>query len=110
MPSRDDLSRLRDEAGAEVTTLEQDLRALFEASVSSNADDEHDPEGATIAFERAQLTAVLAAARRRVTELTDAVARLDAGRYGVCDSCGEPIPAARLTARPAASTCVSCAS
>jgi RNA polymerase-binding transcription factor DksA len=110
MPSRDDLSRLRDETGAEVTTLEQDLQALFEASVSSNADDEHDPEGATIAFERAQLTAVLAAARRRFAELTDAIARLDTGRYGYCDSCGEPIPPARLAARPAARTCVSCAS
>jgi RNA polymerase-binding transcription factor DksA len=110
MPTRDELERLRDEARAEVGTLEGDLQALFEASVSSNADDEHDPEGSTIAFERAQLTAVLAAARQRRTDLTDAIARLDGGRYGVCDSCGEPIPAARLTARPASRTCVGCAS
>jgi DnaK suppressor protein len=110
MPTRDELSLLRDEAGVEVATLERDLRAVFEASASSNADDEHDPEGATIAFERAQLTAVLGAARQRAADLTDAIDRLDAGRYGVCESCGEPIPAARLTARPAARTCVGCVS
>ena len=101
---------LRDEAGAEVATLERELRALFEASASSNADDEHDPEGSTIAFERAQLTAVLATMRQRAAELGEAVDRLDAGRYGICDSCGDPIPVARLTARPAARTCVGCVS
>ena len=110
MPDRDTLLALRAEAGAEVATLEGDLDALFEASRSSNADDEHDPEGSTIAFERAQLTAVLTAARRRVTDLTDALDRLATGGYGICESCGKPIPAERLAARPAARTCVACAS
>jgi DnaK suppressor protein len=110
MPTRDALLRLRDEAGAEVATLERDLYGLFEASRSSNADDEHDPEGSTIAFERAQLTAVLAAARQRVADLSEAVRRLDAGGYGVCESCGAAIPAERLAARPSARTCVGCAS
>jgi len=110
MPDRDTLLALRAEAGAEVATLEGDLDALFEASRASNADDEHDPEGSTIAFERAQLTAVLTAARRRVTDLTDALERLATGSYGVCESCGAPIPAARLEARPSARTCVGCAS
>jgi RNA polymerase-binding transcription factor DksA len=110
MPTRDALLRLRDEAAAEVATLESDLNGLFEASRSSNADDEHDPEGSTIAFERAQLTAVLAAARQRVADLSEAVRRLDAGGYGVCESCGAAIPAERLAARPSARTCVGCAS
>jgi DnaK suppressor protein len=110
MPTRDALLRLRDEAGAEVATLERDLNGLFEAYRSSNDDDEHDPEGSTIAFERAQLTAVLAAARQRVADLSEAVRRLDAGGYGVCESCGAAIPAERLAARPSARTCVGCAS
>jgi len=109
MATRAGLLRLRDAAGVEVADLEHDLAGLFEASRSSNADDEHDPEGSTIAFERAQLTAVLEAARRRVAELTDAVRRLDAGTYGVCEACGAVIPDERLEARPAARTCVSCA-
>jgi RNA polymerase-binding transcription factor DksA len=89
--------------------LDGDLHGLFEASRSSNADDEHDPEGATIAFERAQLSAVLDAARRRLAEATLALRRFDAGAYGGCERCARPIPAERLAARPTARTCVGCA-
>ena len=103
------LRRLRDQAEAQLAALEADLRGLFEASRSSNADDEHDPEGATIAFERAQLTAVLEATRRQLTELDSALARWAEGTYGVCEDCGRPIPPERLAARPSARTCVGCA-
>jgi len=110
MPTRDGLLRLRDDAGAELASLENDLTRLIEATRSSNADDEHDPEGSTIAFERAQLTAVLSAARQRVADLSDALRRLDAGTYGLCEACGAVIPGERLEARPVARTCVSCVS
>ncbi|CCH18067.1 TraR/DksA family transcriptional regulator [Micromonospora lupini] len=106
---RADLLRRRDETAAQAAALEDDLRSLFEASRSSNADDEHDPEGSTVAFERAQLSAVLDAARRRLTELDVALSRVDAGTYGVCERCLRPIPAERLAARPSARTCVACA-
>lgn len=79
------------------------------AAQSSNGDDEHDPEGATIAYEREQVTALLHQARRTRAELEDALARLDQGTYGVCETCGEPIPAGRLEARPGARTCLACA-
>lgn len=107
--TREVLERLRDETAAEVATLDGDLRALIEASRSSNADDEHDPEGSTIAFERAQLIALLNGSRQRVADLSDALRRLDAGNYGVCERCGNPIPVERLAARPSARTCVGCA-
>ncbi|MEV8514614.1 TraR/DksA C4-type zinc finger protein [Dactylosporangium sp. NPDC051484] len=107
--ARAELRRLRERAGDEVRALEGDLRGVFEASRESNADDEHDPEGSTIAYERAQLTAVLDAARRRVADLDDALARLEAGNYGACERCGRSIPAERLAARPSARTCVTCA-
>ncbi|GAA4965215.1 TraR/DksA family transcriptional regulator [Actinoplanes utahensis] len=105
---RDELLRLRAEAEIEVATLARDLEALFSASRDSNADDEHDPEGATVGFERAQLTALLNAGRRRVAEVDDALARLDAGAYGVCESCARPIPPERLAVRPFARRCVAC--
>jgi DnaK suppressor protein len=108
-PGRAELQRRRAGAEAQVAVLDAELRGLFEASRSSNADDEHDPEGSTIAFERAQLTAVLEATRRQVAELDLALRRLDAGTYGVCEQCGRPIPAERLAARPSARTCVGCA-
>jgi len=82
---------------------------IVAGSVDSNADDEHDPEGSTIAFERAQTAALLTEARAHLDELDRAAARLDAGTYWTCVRCGEPIAAARLMARPAAQTCISCA-
>jgi DnaK suppressor protein len=109
MSSESELRRLREQTADEVRVLESDLASLFEASRSSNADDEHDPEGSTIAYERAQLTAVLDAARRRITDLDEALGRLDAGGYGICEGCGRPIPAERLAVRPSARTCVGCA-
>src|SRR3954468_22154258 len=109
MMVRDELQRLRASAESEAGTLAADLEGLFAASRDSNADDEHDPEGATIGFERAQLTALLAAARERVAEVDDALRRVDAGTYGVCERCGQPIAAARLDARPFARYCMACA-
>ncbi|MFF4894373.1 TraR/DksA family transcriptional regulator [Micromonospora chersina] len=106
---RDELLRLRARAEAEAATLARDLEALFLASRDSNADDEHDPEGATIGFERAQLTALLAGARQRIADVDDALRRVDAATYGVCERCGQPIGDERLAARPFARFCMACA-
>ena len=106
---RDELLRLRAGAAAEAATLARDLEALFTASRDSNADDEHDPEGATIGFERAQLTALLAGTRERIGEIDDALRRLDAATYGVCEGCGRPIADERLAVRPFARRCIACA-
>jgi DnaK suppressor protein len=94
---------------AQVVALTAEFDAVVAASRSSNADDEHDPEGATIAFERQQLVALLEAAQRRLADVEAAVARRAAGRYGVCETCGRPIAPERLAARPAARTCITCA-
>lgn len=80
------------------------------ASLDSNADDEHDPEGATIAFERSQVAALVRQVQRHLAEVGAALQRLEGGTYGLCERCGQPIAEARLEARPAARTCVSCAS
>jgi DnaK suppressor protein len=106
----DPLLAERAAAQAQIEALTRSFDDVVAASQSSNADDEHDPEGATIAFERAQLTALLAAGRRRVADLDAALDRIEAGTYGVCAGCGTPIPAERLAARPFATTCVPCAS
>lgn len=88
-------------------TAEHD--GIVAASVDNNADDEHDPEGSTIAFERAQVAALAAQARAHLDDLDRAVARLDQGTYAVCERCGSPITAERLSARPATRTCIDCA-
>jgi len=94
------LSRLADLAG--------EHRGFVEASRDTNADDEHDPEGATIAFEREQVATLVRQAEDQVAEVDAALARIEAGTYGGCERCGRPIAAERLEARPSARTCVSC--
>jgi RNA polymerase-binding transcription factor DksA len=98
------------DAAERIASLTDDLDRLIQSSVGANADDEHDPEGPTSAFERAQLAALLASSRRRLADLDRATARLAAGAYGRCESCRAPISADRLTARPTTTTCVRCAS
>ena len=83
-----------------------DYAGIVEASADSNADDEHDPEGATIAFERSQVDALIRQAEGRLREVDAALARVADGTYGVCLVCRRAIPAGRLEARPTTTTCV----
>ena len=104
---------LRDERAlvmARLTALTADHDSVVAASLDTNADDEHDPEGATIAFERSQIGALVRQARAHLVEIDSAVARLDDGTYGDCEVCGCAIPEARLEARPTARRCIGCAS
>ncbi|KQV75929.1 hypothetical protein ASC61_13435 [Aeromicrobium sp. Root344] len=89
-----------------LATLARDFTGIVDASADSNADDEHDPEGSTIAFERSQVSALIEQAERRLAEIDAARARIDEGTYGRCEVCGEPIADGRLEARPVARTCV----
>ena len=107
--ARERLVAERERARERVAALERDFAGLAEAASSAGTDDEHDPEGATLAFERQHAAALLDAAREQVAALDAALARLAAGRYGVCARCGQPVGDDRLAARPAALTCVRCA-
>ena len=89
--------------------LQSGFDGVVAASEGSNADDEHDPEGSTIAYERSQLSALVAQAEAHLVEIDRASERIDAGDYGQCLVCGDDIPGGRLEARPTASTCVGCA-
>ncbi len=89
--------------------LDREFAGIVEAAGSANADDEHDPEGATIAFERQHVAALLGQAREQLRQLDAALQRLEDGSYGLCAQCGRPIGTARLAARPAADTCIICA-
>jgi RNA polymerase-binding transcription factor DksA len=94
---------------AQIEALTREFDGVVAASKASNADDEHDPEGATIAFERQQVVALLDQARRRLDDVEAALVRRAEGGYGSCEVCGRPIAAERLAARPAARTCIDCA-
>jgi len=106
---RDILNAERLAALVRVRALHSDLEGIVADSVNANADDEHDPEGPTIAYERAQVIALIAGAQSTVDDLDLALVRLSAGRYSVCEQCGRQISPERLVARPAARTCIDCA-
>jgi RNA polymerase-binding transcription factor DksA len=52
--------------------------------------------------------ALLAASRQSLADASEALTRMDQGRYGTCEACGAAIPAERLDIVPHARTCVSC--
>ena len=91
---------------ARLARLEQDMAELFAASRDTNADDEHDPEGQTIAYERSQLAAMIRQASVHRDEIDAAAERVARGTYGVCEVCAQPVGADRLEAKPTARRCV----
>ena len=107
--ARDRLAAENTQARQRLADLRRDFNAMVAASRDNNADDEHDPEGATIAFERSQIEALVRQAERHLEQIDAATERLDAGTYGTCEVCGTPIGQERLEARPAAGVCIRCA-
>lgn len=93
-----------------MAALSRDFDAMVAANALVAVDDEHDPEGGSTAFERAHVATLLSRAREHLEELDRALERLEQGRYGQYEGCGGAIPPERLEIRPAATTCVRCAS
>ncbi len=94
----------------QVASLEAVVAAIVEGSELVSTDDEHDPEGATIAYERAQASALLRQARADLEALSATRRRLEQGQSVVCADCGQVIDPERIAALPTASRCVRCAS
>jgi DnaK suppressor protein len=66
-------------------------------------------DGTTEAVERLSTTAAARSIADSIADVDRALGKIDAGTYGTCDECGEPIGTDRLTALPAAWRCVDCA-
>lgn len=86
--------------------LKSDILSTSDLRRDSNVDDEHDPEGSTIAFELSQSGTLLRETEVRMSELEAALQRLDEGRYGRCEACGGEIAEGRLEARPWTRFCI----
>ena len=72
--------------------------------------DDESGEGGTANIDRERDLALSAQARLAVDEINHAIAKIGNGTYGRCESCGQPIPKARLKALPQARLCVACKS
>jgi RNA polymerase-binding transcription factor DksA len=103
------LDELRTAAIQRAAGLVRSFDDIVEAASDVATDDEHDPEGHSIAWERQQIAALIGETRTALAEIDAAERRLDEGRYGTCSICALGIAAERLEALPATPTCVSCA-
>jgi DnaK suppressor protein len=94
---------------AQIASLERSVAFIVEASELTATDDEHDPEGTTIAYERAQAISLLRQARLDLDRLVNARRRLESGEAIICESCRREIDTERLLALPTTRTCIHCA-
>jgi DnaK suppressor protein len=108
-----EVAELRNQLAAEVAALrididraETDIASRLGDAVSDAGDDQADQGAKT--FEREHELALTHNARELLAQNERAIARIEAGTYGTCESCGEAIGKARLQAFPRATLCVSC--
>jgi DnaK suppressor protein len=104
------LTEDREATATLIARLVSDIDSFQISAKDSVADDEHDPEGPTLAFERSQAAAILEQTRTHFSQIESALVRLEEGSYGMCTTCHRAIPVARLDVRPYSTQCVTCAS
>lgn len=91
-------AELRDYAVKATTYLEDE----------SDAYDNHPADDASSLTERTTDMTLLRNLERELTDVKEALNRMDQGTYGICENCGKPISEKRLQARPMATTCIDC--
>ncbi|MGW3309829.1 TraR/DksA family transcriptional regulator [Streptomyces sp. NPDC001073] len=90
----------------EITSTEQALAGLMRDSGDGAGDD--DADTGTKNITRESEMALAANAREMLIQTERALGKLDAGTYGLCENCGNPIGKARMQAFPRATLCVEC--
>ncbi len=90
----------------EIGQAESQIAARLRDSVAEAGDDEADASSKL--FEREHELAISRNTRELLEQTEHALERIEAGTYGVCESCGKPIGKARLLAFPRATLCVEC--
>jgi len=103
---RDRLAKEAAAQRADIERAESDIARRLGDAVGDAGEDQADVGAKT--FEREHELALTHNARELLAQNERAIARIDAGTYGTCESCGEAIGKARLQAFPRATLCVSC--
>ena len=65
---------------------------------------------AVLTAERGEVDALVGSLRDTLSDIDEALSKLDKGTYGICEECGRPIGEARLEAMPTARLCIADAS
>jgi RNA polymerase-binding transcription factor len=97
----------RQALSAERERLTTELEAM---GVDRGSFDEGFADSGQVTAERGEVDALVGSLRETLVDIDNALAKLEAGTYGVCEQCGGPIGEARLEAMPAARLCITCAS
>lgn len=113
---RKDLDAMRGKLLEERERIVTDLQSLEEQTASTPKDasgdlssySSHMADMGSDSMEREKAFMFAAVKRRRLDELELALKHMDAGTFGVCQNCGNPIPLKRLERMPGATLCVSC--
>lgn len=109
--SSTEFSTQRDELVAERDHLLTQLRHMGRAPGTTELEfDEGFADSGQVTAERGEVDALAGSLQENLTEVEDALAKIEAGTYGTCDDCGNLIASARLEAVPAARFCIDCAS
>ncbi len=103
---RDQLAAEAGALHAEIDRAETDIASRLGDAVSDAGEDQADVGAKT--FEREHELALTHNARELLAQTERAIARIEAGTYGTCESCGNAIGKARLQAFPRATLCVVC--
>jgi DnaK suppressor protein len=103
--ARERLLQMREE----LTTGRENLPVSEDSEVSDFGAGQHYADDATNTFLRGRNMALQGNADDIVAQIDAALARVDAGSYGVCENCGRPINPERLEALPYTIHCVECA-
>ena len=104
--ARDQLTAEAAELRSDIDRAESDIASRLTDAAADAGDDQADAGAKT--FEREHDLALTHNARELLAQTEHALERIEAGTYGTCESCGEPIGKARLQAFPRAVLCVSC--
>ncbi|MER6166574.1 TraR/DksA family transcriptional regulator [Streptomyces violaceorubidus] len=104
--ARGELQSEAERLRTEIDASERSLQGMMRDSGDGAGDDEADTGSKNITREHE--LALAATAREVLTQTERALERLDAGTYGLCENCGNPIGKARMQAFPRATLCVEC--
>ena len=96
----------RERLSATLESLETDLEAQKESLQELSVVDEHQGDIGTETFEREKDLSIVESVRAGIEDIDHALHRLEAGTYGSCEVCHQPIADERLEAVPAARFCV----
>jgi DnaK suppressor protein len=94
---------------------EQLVRQLAELGAAESGDLNVDldfggsfADAAAVTAERTEVLGLVDSLKSQVDDIDRALAQIEAGKYGICTSCGKEIDPDRLAFRPASTRCVDC--